>query len=174
MDEARIIEKLKAIEALFAGATTPGEKVAAGKALERIQETLRALEKDDPPVEFKFTMADMWSRKVLVALLRRYGLEPYRYHGQRYTTVMAKVPKSFVNETLWPEYTEISETLRDYLSEVTERIVQEVIHKDSSEANVVRPGQPLVLADLAAAPPTNDSDSNTQPNAGARKKKRQR
>jgi len=29
MDEARLIEKLSRVEALFAGATTPGERVAA-------------------------------------------------------------------------------------------------------------------------------------------------
>jgi len=38
MDEARLIEKLKLIEALFAGATTPGERVAADAARLRILE----------------------------------------------------------------------------------------------------------------------------------------
>jgi len=32
MDEARLLEKLHAIEALFAGASTDGERVAAGEA----------------------------------------------------------------------------------------------------------------------------------------------
>ena len=88
-------------------------------------------------------MGDMWSRKVFVALLRRYGIKPYRYSGQRYTTVMAKVSKRFVNETLWPEFQEISETLQRYLSDVTERVVRQVIHQDSSEAVVVDEPRPL-------------------------------
>jgi hypothetical protein len=91
----------------------------------------------DPPIEFKFTLSDMWQRKVMVALMRRYALKPYRYRGQRYTTVMARVPRRFVNETLWPEFQEISETLHTYLSEVTERVVSEVICRDNSEADVV-------------------------------------
>ena len=41
-------------------------------------------------------MADDWSRQLFLALLRRYELKPYRYRGQRYTTVMVKVPKKFV------------------------------------------------------------------------------
>jgi hypothetical protein len=53
---------------------------------------------EDPPVEYKFTFRDMWSHKVFMTLLRRYGLKPYRYHGQRYTTVMVQVPKRFVDE----------------------------------------------------------------------------
>lgn len=137
MDEARLIEKLLRIEALFEGATTPGERVAAGEARKRIQAVLDGLAKADPPVEYKFTMADTWSRRVFVALLRRYGFSPYRYSGQRYTTVMAKVPGRFVDETLWPEFQEISGALRAHLHEITERIITEAIHKDSSEAEEV-------------------------------------
>lgn len=36
-DEARLLEKLRAIESLFAGASTPGERVAAAEARKRIQ-----------------------------------------------------------------------------------------------------------------------------------------
>jgi len=144
MDEARLIEKLLLIEALFAGAATEGEKVAAERARRRIMERLRCREREDPPVEYRFSMGDLWSRKVFVALLRRYGIRPYRYKGQRYTTVMARVPKRFVDETLWPEFREFSETLRTYLSEVTERVVSQVIHQDISEADVV--DEPLKIA----------------------------
>ncbi len=134
MDEAKLREKLGKIEALFAGATTEGERVAAGEARRRIQMRLETIEKTEPLVEYKFTLADTWSRKVFMALLRRYDLKPYRYRGQRRTTVMVKVPRSFVDETLWPEFQQISSTLRTYLDEVTERIIADVIHADSSEA----------------------------------------
>jgi hypothetical protein len=145
MDEARLVDKLRLIEALFAGATTPGEKVAAERARGRILERLEQLEREAPPVEYRFTMADMWSRKVFVALLRRYGIQPFRYTGQRYTTVMARVTKRFVDETLWPEFQEISKNLQDFLSEVTDRVIREVIHQDSSEAEVVEAPRQLPL-----------------------------
>lgn len=142
MEEARLIERLRLIEALFAGAGTDGEKVAAGRAKERILERLEHWEQEVPPIEYRFSMVDMWSRKVFVTLLRRYGIRPYRYSGQRYTTVMARVSKRFVDDTLWPEFQEISKILRTYLSEVTDRVVSQVIHQDSSEAEVVEePGQ---------------------------------
>ncbi len=137
MDEAKLIDKLKLIEALFAGATTGGEKMAAALARERIVERLRVLNAMAPPVEYRFSMTDMWSRKVFVALLRRYDIQPYRYPRQRHTTVMAKVTKRFVDETLWPEFEQISDTLRAYLSDVTDRVVHQVIHEDSSDAEVV-------------------------------------
>jgi tRNA nucleotidyltransferase (CCA-adding enzyme) len=96
------------------------------------------VQENDPPVEYRFTLADMWSRRLFVALLRRYGIRPYRYHRQRYTTVMAKVPQRFVDETLWPEYTELNKVLCTYLEEMTQRVIRRGIHEDSSEAEVMQ------------------------------------
>jgi hypothetical protein len=42
MDERKLIEKLRLIEAVFAKATTAGERVAAGRARERILEQRRS------------------------------------------------------------------------------------------------------------------------------------
>jgi len=137
-DEVKLIEKLIRIEALYSGATTEGERDAAANALQRIRDRLEKIQKIDPPIEYKFTMSDMWSRKLFVALLRRYGIKPYRYYRQRYTTVMAKVSKQFVNETLWPEFQELSKTLRSYLDDVTDRVISEGIHSDSSEAEIIQ------------------------------------
>jgi hypothetical protein len=137
MEEAKLREKLSRIEALFAGATTEGEKMAAAEAKKRIQLRLQAVEASDPPIEYRLTAGDAWSRKVLLALLRRYDLKPYRYRNQRHTTVMVKVPASFVNDTLWPEFEQISSALRAYVDEVTERILADVLHGDSSEAQEV-------------------------------------
>jgi hypothetical protein len=79
MDEAKLREKLQKIEALFAGATTEGERGAAAEARRRVQQRLASVERLDPPIEYRFTLADGWSRKLFVALLRRYDLKPYRY-----------------------------------------------------------------------------------------------
>lgn len=88
-------------------------------------------------------MVDGWSKQVFLALLRRYDLEPYRYAGQRRTTVMVKVSQRFVDQTLWPEYLQIVGELRRYLDQVTQRVISEVIHKDTSEAVEVS-GTPLL------------------------------
>ena len=116
MTEKELIEKLSKIERLFAGATSEGERSAAQNAGDRIRKRLEQVTVTDPPKEYKFTFVDMWSRKLFVALARRYGLKPYRYKRQRYTTVMMKVPKSFVDETLWPEFSQLDDVLIDYLT----------------------------------------------------------
>ena len=133
-DEQKLLEKLRRVEALFAGTDVDGERDAAAAAAQRLRDRLADLQQQDPPIEYKFTLADMWSRRLFTALLRRYGIEPFRYSGQRYTTVMAMIPKTFVDETLWPEYTQLSEILRAYLDQVTSRVISEGIFGDVSEA----------------------------------------
>jgi len=138
MDERELVEKLRRVEALFEGPGTEGEREAAAHALGRLRRRLEDLQQSDPAVEYRFTLADMWSRRLFVALLRRYGIRPYRYSGQRYTTVMAQVPRRFVEETLWPEYTELNSVLCAYLEETTERVIRQGVHEDSSEAEVMK------------------------------------
>jgi hypothetical protein len=138
MNETKLTEKLKRIEALFAGATTDGEKDAAFNALQKIRDRLNKIKEEDPPIEYKFTMTDIYSKKLFLALLRRYDIKPYRYQRQRYTTVMAQMPQSFVDETLWPEFEELNKTLMEYLQDITNKIICESIHSDSSEAEVVK------------------------------------
>ena len=137
MNEADLISKLIKIEGLFAGAATEGERDSAERAKQRILQRLKELLPENPPIEYKFTFTDMWSRKVFVALLRRYDFRPYRYYRQRYTTVMVRVPQRFVDETLWPEFQKIKDELNAYLEEVTDRIVKKVLHEDSSDTIVV-------------------------------------
>ena len=135
-EEQRLIEKLQRIEALFAGAATLGEREAAAQARDRIQARLGQQQKTDPPVEFSFNLRDRWSHKLLIALLRRYQIRPYRYRGQRYTTVMARVPTGFVNETLWPEFQELDRTLATFLNEVTDRVISHGIEADMAEVDI--------------------------------------
>src|SRR5947208_16016432 len=85
--EAQLREKLRKIEALFAGAGTTGERLAAEAALERVRARLTELGHKDSPVEMQFSMPDQWSRHLFLALCRRYGLSPYRLHRRRRNTV---------------------------------------------------------------------------------------
>lgn len=118
-DQTQLREKLRKLEALFAGAGTPGEKQAAEAGLERIRARLAELEQSDHAIEMQFSLPDVWSRKLFLALCRRYGLKPYRLVRQRATTVMLRVPRKFVDQVLWPEFRELNAELARYLDEVT-------------------------------------------------------
>ena len=112
--------------------------------MERVRQRLAEMKDTDPATEYKFTLGDGWSRRLFVALLRRHGINPYRYRGQRRTTVMARVPRRFVDETLWPEFERLSATLRAFLDDITERVIRESVFDDDSDAEEV--GEPRALA----------------------------
>ena len=41
------------------------------------------------------------------------------------------LPETFIRETLWPEYVEISQALEEYLNEATQRIIREEVFGDA-------------------------------------------
>ena len=133
--EQELRDRLRKISALFEGATTPGERNAAAAAIERVKKALASVQQTERPVEMQFSLPDRWQRRLFAALCRRYGLEPYRYKRQRYTTVMVRAPRSFIDRTLWPEYQEIKGALDEYLNEATERIIREEVYGDAREAH---------------------------------------
>jgi len=136
-DDARLREKLRKIEALFAGAGTAGERLAAEAALERVRARLAEIGRTEKPIEFQFSVPDTWSRHLFLALCRRYGISPYRYRRQRRSTVVLRAPRPFVEEVLWPEFRELDAELRSYLQEVTLRMIREDVFADTSEATEV-------------------------------------
>jgi hypothetical protein len=137
-------ERLRKIEALMAGAGTPGERDAAGTALARVKVRLAEQARRDPPIELQFAMPDAWSRQLFVALCRRYGLRPYRYPRQKRTTVMLRVPRGFNDTVLWPEFLELDRALSAHLQSVTTRIIHDAVHADTSEVEEVQASLPGV------------------------------
>lgn len=135
--EQALRDKLRKIEALFAGAATDGEKAAAGAAAERIRERLGRSSGTEKLEETRFSIPDTWSRQLFIALCRRYGLNPYRHRRMHRQTILVRAPKSFVEQVLWPEFQELSMALRTYLSEITERVIREEVHRETGDAEEV-------------------------------------
>lgn len=135
--EAELRDKLRKIEALFAGAATDGERLAAGAAAERIRASLAEVSASEAAIEMRFTIHDAWSRRLFVALARRYGLSPYRQRRMQRQTLMIKAPRSFLEGVLWPEFQEANRALVAYLGDVTERVIREEIHGGGDDVEEV-------------------------------------
>jgi hypothetical protein len=133
-DTDTLRDRLRKIEALFAGAGTVGERDAAAAAAARIRARLAAAAASDPPVEMRLSVSDPWARQLLMALCRRYGIEPYRYPRMHRQTLVVRAPTRFIEDLLWPEFQQLSAALTDYLSEVTARVIREEVHGDVREA----------------------------------------
>ena len=135
-EEQQLIAKLRKIEALFARPGTEGERRAAESASSRIRARLTALEDKEPAVEFRVSLADAWSRSLFIAVLRRHGLRPYRYHGQRRTPVMVRVMKSYVDATLWPEFLQLQTVLHEHFEAVTKRVIAQAIGAEEGDVEL--------------------------------------
>ena len=170
LDElSRLIDTLLKVEALHAGATTEGERLAAESAIERIKAKLRQFELSDPPIETKFTLVNQWSKQLFTALAKRYGLTPYRYYRQRYTTVMLRAPNSFIEEVLWPEFQALDAILEKHLDEVADKIISQAIFSGSHDVEIRE--QSLIESDVEAMeqvmpaipPPHTSQTASTKP-----------
>lgn len=127
-----LLERIKKIEALIIGASTDGEKNAAVTAKERILEKYPALEIHKNPTEYRLSTSSEWNKKLLIAICRKYGVKPYRYHRQKYTTVMVNMNEAFLTKILWKEYEEYSKLLNKLVEEITNDLISK-IHKHEDE-----------------------------------------
>jgi hypothetical protein len=134
---AKLIEKLRRIEALYDGATTIGERDAAAEARRKVAERLADVKpKSDPATEYRFSMENAWSRKLFVALARRSGLKPYRYPRQRRTTVMLRLTEPAAN-SIWAEFQALNTALSEHLDALATQIIAEAVSPETGEAEEV-------------------------------------
>ena len=140
--DQQIREKLRKIKALFAGASSEGERQAAQAAMDRLQERIRAEEvekpTEDPPVEFRFSLRNPWSLRLFLALCRAKGYRPYRHPRMRRTSVCVRIGARQVNLDLWPEYLEMDRVLTEHLGELADQIIGDCINPDRSDAEVIQ------------------------------------
>src|SRR3546814_18421161 len=118
ISEDQLREKLRKIEALYAGAKTDGEKSAAGAAAERIRVKFENASKQARAEEFTFSSTDPWSRQLFIALCRRYGIKTFRYTRMHSQTAIIRDQAICVQMTLCPEFEELSSDLPANLYEL--------------------------------------------------------
>ena len=135
--EDQLRDKLRKVEALLAGAATNGERDAAAAAVERLKEQLKKTRDADPLVELQFTMPDLWSVRLFVALCRRYGFRPYRYRRQRRTTVMVRAAKQAFDQVVWRQFTDLHADLQAYLERTTMELIRNAVEADDSDVDEV-------------------------------------
>ncbi len=126
--DRKLREKLAKLEALFRRAGSPGEKSAAGVAIERLRGRLaRAGREEEPEVEIRYSLPDMWCVDLFCAVCRKYGVRPYRYKRQRHTTVMVRVRERQFDREVWPEYCQLQSELAAYFNDVTDHLISRVM-----------------------------------------------
>ena len=122
-----VIEQIKKVEALIERAGTDGERQSAILAKERLLK-----HKNEEDIEYTIHTQDVWHKKLFNALCHKHNFKPYRYYRQKYTTVMVMISKTYLDETLWPEYLKFSEILQELVDDITLEVISK-IHKNEDE-----------------------------------------
>lgn len=130
-----IREKLAKLEALFARGATAGERAAAGAARDRLQAklSLDANDGGDPEIELQYSLPDVWSVRIFVALCRKHGIRPYRYPRQRRTTVMVRVRQASFERTVAEEFRTLHRELTAYFNETVEHLIADAMKSDGND-----------------------------------------
>ena len=135
-EDSDLKAKLAKLEALFRRAGSPGEKSAAGAAIERLQGRLAGSgEKREPEVELQYSLPDVWSAELFRAVCRKHGVRPYRYRRQRRTTVMVRAREREFDRGAWPEYCRLHDELADYFKDVTDHLISRVMGSGGSSSD---------------------------------------
>ena len=132
-------EKLAKVEALFRRAGSPGERAAAGAAMDRLRGRLGGPDGDGgPEAELQFSLPDIWSARLFVAICRKHGLRPYRYARQRRTTVMVRARERAFDREVWAEFSRLHDELESYFEDVTDHLITRAMGSDGDDSALGR------------------------------------
>jgi hypothetical protein len=128
-----IYDKIKKIEALINGTNVEGERQAAIAAKQRLEAQVPAMPMQHvDAIEYTLSSTDRWHKQLILALCGKYDLKPYRYHRQKYTTVMVRCNETFMDTVFWPEYKVYARHLEALVDEITDDLINK-IHKVQEE-----------------------------------------
>jgi hypothetical protein len=133
-----LIARLRKVQALYNAPATDGERAAAAAAAARLQARLKeatsaarpasAPPPSSPPTEeFQIRIDDAWSRKLFIGIARHHGVHPYRYRGQRRTTLVVRTTKHQIDRVIMPHYREAVAVLRDHFDAIADRVIREAL-----------------------------------------------
>ena len=127
-------DKLRKIEALFAGAGTAGERLAAEAALGRVKARLAELGRRDPAIETQFSMPDQRSRQLFMALSRPLWAEALSISAAATHHGRDPGPERFHRHGAVAGVHRTQSSPADRSYEVTLRVIHEEIYSDASDA----------------------------------------
>jgi len=157
-ERSALFERLRKIQALYDAPGTAGEQAAAAAAAERLRERLRepgspSTERAPAPasaaeavIEFRIKVEDAWSRRLFLAIARHHGASPFRYRGQRRSSVMLKATRTVMNRRIMPHYQAAEVVLREHFDAIAAQVIRDSLQVSDEDA-VEEPEPPRSLAD---------------------------
>ena len=144
VDDAELRAKLAKVEALFRQSGSPGERAAARAAMDRLHDRLGTPGGDaEPEVELQYSLPDMWSVRLFIAICRKHGVDPYRYARQRRTTVMVRARERAFDRVVWTEFSRLHTELEIYFTDVTDHLITRAMGSNGDDSGLDRRRLPV-------------------------------
>jgi hypothetical protein len=146
-DVASLLERLRKIQALYDAPATDGERQAAAAAAARVEERLRAAASasptserafggEQPKVEFQLRIEDAWSRRLFIGIAQHHGVRPYRYRGQRRTSLVVRTTRRMLDGVIMPHYRDAVAVMSEHFDAIAEKVIREALQVAGDEAEV--------------------------------------
>ena len=108
--------------------------------MDRLQGRLDGPDGDhETEVELKFSLPDMWSARLFIAVCRKHGVHPYRYARQRRTTVMVRACERDFDRVVWLEFSMLHSELEIYFQDVTDHLITRAMRSDGDDSALDQP-----------------------------------
>lgn len=118
-DEQALIDSFRSIELKHSGLGAANADRAEARIRGRFQDSVLA-----PDIqEFQFNLKHDWQTFVFHALLKRYGIRPYRYRKQRKSTILIRVSKQIMDDLLWPIFNDVAGGFAARINQMTMALV---------------------------------------------------
>lgn len=71
-----------------------------------------------------------WNRQIFLALCEKYNLEPYRYKGEKKTTIKLETTMDFMENILWPDYKKFTKIYHKSMEDILKKCIEKILYKE--------------------------------------------
>ncbi len=93
---------------------------------------------DEPETEVQFSLPNMWSVRLFVAICRKDGLSPFCHARQRCTTVMVSACERSFDRVVWAKFSRLHTELESYFEDVTDHLISRAMGSDGGDSTLGR------------------------------------
>ena len=90
----------------------------------------------EPEVELQYSLPDMWSVRLFIAICRKHGVHPFRHARQRQTTVMVRARERVFDRVVWTEFSRLHTEFEVYFADVTDHLITRAMGSDGDDSTL--------------------------------------
>jgi len=127
-------DAFKSIEANVANEIPISKNDSQSNNLQIIRNRLIEIRALTSSVGYSINLSELWTRGLIIAILRRYGIEPF--HSDNNLEIGFFAPKRTVNEIILPVSRELHRVAYSYVTETLNSAICDIVFIDTSPPDI--------------------------------------